>query len=119
MTTPASSRIHAVPAEGPAIGDERAATDIIGDAFGAGADVVAVPVSRLSPDFFRLGTGVAGAVVQKFANYRLRLAVVGDVEPYRRAGGPLADWLREADRGRELWFVADEAELHERLAARP
>jgi hypothetical protein len=91
-------------------GDEAAALDLVGQAFGEEAEVVAVPVERLSPDFFRLATGVAGAIVQKFVNYRLRLVVVGDVAHHGEPAGPVADWIREADRGRELWFVADEVE---------
>ncbi|MGE3287036.1 MAG: DUF4180 domain-containing protein [Pseudonocardia sp.] len=110
MTTP---RVHRVPADGPPLADEESALTIIGDALGAGAELVTVPVARLTPDFFRLRTGVAGAVVQKFVNYRLRLVIVGDVA----ADGALADWVREANRGRELWFVADAAELARRLAA--
>ena len=96
---------------------ETEALDVIGDAFGHEAEVVAVPVSRLSPDFFQLRTGVAGAVGQKFVNYRLHLVVVGNVDHHGPAGGPLADWVREANRGRQLWFVADEAELDRRLEA--
>jgi hypothetical protein len=111
-------RVLTVPAEGPVIGDEAAALDLVGQAFGEEAEVVAVPVERLSPDFFRLATGVAGAIVQKFVNYRLRLVVVGDVAHRGEPAGPVADWIREADRGRELWFVADEVELERRLAGR-
>ena len=109
-------RVLAVPAEGAPIGDEAAALDVIGDAFGADAQVVSVPVERLSPDFFRLRSGVAGAVTAKFANYRLRLVVVGDPAHHGASSGPVDDWMREANRGRELWFVADDAELERRLA---
>lgn len=108
-------RVLQVPADGPVLGDEAGATDVIGDAFGAGAEVVVVPVGRLTPSFFRLRTGVAGAIVQKFVNYRLRLVVLGDIAHHGEPTGPVADWVREANRGRELWFVADEAELDRRL----
>jgi Domain of unknown function (DUF4180) len=99
---------------GPVIADEVGATDVVGQAFGEGAEVVAVPVARLDPAFARLRTGVAGAVVQKFANYRLLLVVVGALE---NTAGPVQDWVREANRGRELWFVDDLAELDPRLSA--
>lgn len=108
-------RVFSVPADGPVIADEAGATDLLGDAFGEEADVVTVPVARLSPDFFQLRTGLAGAVVQKFVNYRLHLVVVGDIGEHGTPGGPVADWVREANRGRELWFVADEDELNRRL----
>jgi hypothetical protein len=105
------TRIHRLPLDGPPLADEESALAIIGDTLAAGADVVVVPVARLSPEFLRLRTGVAGAVVQKFVNYRLRLVIVGEVA----ADGALADWIREANGGRELWFVADDAELEGRL----
>ena len=39
--------------------------------------------SQLGPDFFELGTGLAGEVFQKFTNYRVRLAiVVADAKAY-------------------------------------
>lgn len=110
-------RVLTLVAEGPAIAGESDALDVIGDAFGHEAAVVTVPVTRLAPEFFELRTGVAGAVVQKFVDYRVRLVIVGDL-PARVAGaGPVADWVREANAGRDLWFVADGAELDDRLAA--
>jgi hypothetical protein len=107
---------------GPPLDGERAALDLIGEALGR-ADAVAVPVARIAPEFFALRSGVAGAVAQKFVNYRLRLVVVGDVSgPVggSTAGGSTAlrDFVREANRGGQLWFVADEAELTARLRAK-
>lgn len=116
MTT--TSELHGVRVlvldrEGPVLRDEQSALDVIGETYGTGVDVVAVPVERLDPEFGRLSSGVAGAIVQKFVNYRLRLVVVGALGA---TSGPVDDWVREANRGRELWFVADLAELEERLA---
>jgi hypothetical protein len=109
-------RVLAVPAAGVPIGDESSALDVIGDAFGADAQVVSIPVARLAPEFFRLRSGVAGAVTAKFATYRLRLVVVGDPAHHGPPTGPVDDWMCEANRGRALWFVADDAELARRLA---
>lgn len=100
--------------EGPTIRDEAGALDVIGQTYGTGVDVVAIPVDRLDPAFAQLSSGVAGAIVQKFVNYRLRLVVVGELGA---TSGPVADWVREANRGRELWFVRDLDELEERLSA--
>jgi hypothetical protein len=106
-------RVLVLPATGPVVVDEDGVLDVIGQAFGDGAEVVAMPITRLDPSFTRLGSGFAGAVVQKFVNYRLRLVVVG---PLEGASGPVEEWVREANRGRELWFVADLAELDARLS---
>jgi hypothetical protein len=119
MTTTERSgvRVLTVPAEGPAVCDEQSALDLIGDAYGSEADMIAVPVERLCADFFQLRTGVAGGVVQKFANYRLRLVVVGDPAHHGPTSGPVDDWMREANGSSQLWFVADDAELTRRLEA--
>ena len=101
-------------ADGPLLDGEQAALDLVGEALGR-AEVVAVPVSRIVPAFFALATGVAGAVVQKFVNYRLRLVVVGDVSEHVAASTALRDFVREANRGGQTWFVEDEAELTARL----
>jgi hypothetical protein len=111
-------RLHGVPvlvcaAEGGPLRDDRDAVDLIAQAHPA--EWVAVPVDRLTPEFFRLRTGVAGAIVQKFVQYRTGLAVVGDVTAHLAAGDAFRDWVRETNRGRHTWFVADLAELEQRL----
>jgi hypothetical protein len=116
------TEVHGVPVfscdpDGPVIAGDREVLDVIGDAFGHGAELVAVPVSRLSEDFFVLRTRVAGEIVQKFVNYRLRLAIVGDISAYVARSDALRDFVYEANRGRQLWFVADADELARRLAS--
>lgn len=103
-------------ADGPLLDGERAALDLVGAALGR-ADAVAVPVARVAPEFFALRSGVAGTVAQKFVNYRLRLVVVGDVSDHVGGSTALHDFVRESNRGGQLWFVADEAELAARLRA--
>ncbi|GAA2741576.1 DUF4180 domain-containing protein [Kitasatospora cinereorecta] len=104
-------------AEGAPIASEGDATDLIGAAFGHGAHWVAVPAERFGADFFRLRTRLAGAIVQKFATYRVGLAVVGDISRHTAEGTALADFVRESNRGSQLWFVPDVEALRERLDA--
>ncbi|SCG39148.1 DUF4180 domain-containing protein [Micromonospora humi] len=101
---------------GPPIATEADALDLIGAAF-AGASVVAVPAGRLDPSFFALGTRFAGEVMQKFVNYRLRLAVVGDISAHLAASGALRALVAESNRHDQVWFVPDLAALDARLAA--
>ncbi|MYZ36539.1 DUF4180 domain-containing protein [Streptomyces sp. SID4917] len=103
--------------DGPPLGDERAATDVIGEGMYQGAAWVAVPVARFTDDFFRLRTRVAGDIVQKFANYRLKLAVVGDITSYTEASTALRDFVRESNRGTQLCFVPDTEAFRARLAS--
>jgi hypothetical protein len=102
--------------DGPMLRTETDATDVIGDAFGLGAELVALPVERLADDFFALRTGLAGAVVQKFVNYRIRLVIVGDISAHVERSTALRDFVHEANRGNQLWFVATAEELDGRLA---
>lgn len=104
-------RVLTLPSDGPPIASESDATDVLGDAFADEAGLVAIPVERLDPEFFRLRSGLAGAVTQKFAQYGVQLAVVGDVSRWTAEPGPVADWVRESNRGRQLRFVADVTEL--------
>ena len=80
--------------------------------YGTGVEWVAIPVSRLAPEFFDLSTRVAGEMLQKLLNYQLKVAVVGPIDSPSAA---LADFVRESNRGRQVWFVADLAELERRL----
>ncbi|GIJ47080.1 hypothetical protein Val02_39660 [Virgisporangium aliadipatigenens] len=100
--------VFEVPADGPVIDN---ALDVIGDAFGTGAETVVIPVERLDPAFFDLRTGIAGEMFQKFVNYRLRLVILGDVGAHVAASNAFRDLVRESNRGRHVWFVANRAEL--------
>jgi len=102
---------------GPLLRSEDDARDLIQETFGTGIELAVVPVERLDPDFFVLRSGVAGVFVQKLVQYRLRLAVVGDISAQVAASDALRDWVREVNRGRDILFVPDTAALEERLNA--
>lgn len=120
MTPETFARRHDVPVlacapDGPPLTGGGQVVDLIGDALHRGAEVVVVPVSRLTDDFFRLRTGQAGEIVQKLVNYRLRLVIVGDLSDRLAASPTLRAFVHEANRGRQVWFVSDEDELDQRL----
>lgn len=102
------------PADGPAIASTQDALDLIGDSYGR-AEVVAIPAGRLDPSFFRLRSGLAGEIMQKFVNYRVSLAIVGDITEHVEASDALRDLVRESNKGRHVWFVADLDELDTHL----
>ena len=110
------SRVFEVDAAGPTIAREADVLDIIGDAaWGHAAEWVALPVQRLDPSFFELRSGLLGAVLQKFVNYHLKVAIVGDVSGFVASSSALRDFVYESNRGRQVWFVTDRAELKQRL----
>lgn len=57
----------------------------------------------LGSAFFDLKTGVAGEMLQKFSNYKMRLAVIGDFSEV--ASHSLRDFIRESNRGRTVCFT--------------
>lgn len=61
---------------------------------------------QLDKSFFRLSTGLAGEVLQKFVNYQMKLAIVGDFSGY--TSEPLRDFIRESNEGRQICFQPDE-----------
>lgn len=103
--------------DGPPVASERDVLDLIGAAL-AGADVVAVPAHRLDPRFFTLESRFAGEVMQKFVNYRLRLAVIGDISTHLAGSSALRALVHESNQGGQVWFLPDLAALEDRLRAR-
>jgi hypothetical protein len=112
----AGCRVLIADPDGPAITTERDGADLIGDAIGEGAAWLAIPVARLSDDFLKLSTRLAGEILQKAVNYRINVAIVGDVSAKMAASKPLNDFVVESNRGKHVWFVDDLEDLRARLA---
>ncbi|HZZ67295.1 MAG TPA: DUF4180 domain-containing protein [Phenylobacterium sp.] len=113
----AGRAVHVCADEGPSLADDHELSGLIGDLFSSGAKIAAIPLERLGPDFLRLGTGVAGQVLQKLVNYRFQVAILGDVSAAVDKSGPLRDFVRESNRGATVWFVDDLAALETKLKA--
>ena len=79
-----------------------------------GCDALILPKEALSEDFFRLSTGLAGEVLQKFVNYGMKLAIVGDFSHY--TSKPLQDFIRESNRGSDFFFTPTRQEAIDRLS---
>lgn len=103
---------------GPVLGTEADALDLLVAAgpWGAGASWVALPENRLSGDFYRLRTGLAGAIMQKFVNYHMGLVILGDLTARTATSPTLRDLVRESNRGKHIWFVSTVDELRGQLA---
>ena len=109
-------RAFAVAASGPELRSAADAVDLMSAASEYNAALIVIPVQRLGDDFFDLRTRIAGEIVQKFAMYGRRVAIVGDIS-HRIAGSKsLAGFVIESNRGRDLWFVNNLEELTARLA---
>jgi len=54
-------------------------------------------------DFFDLSTKIAGGILQKFANYRIKLAIIGDFNKY--PSKTLKDFIYESNKQGDYLFV--------------
>ena len=93
--------------DGPLLATAGDIGGFLGEAWGLEADWLAVPVSRLDPDFLKLRTRLAGEVKQKFVTYRTGLAIVGDISAEVAASDALRDYVRGCNQGRQVRFALD------------
>jgi hypothetical protein len=93
----------------------QSALDFIAAArYETGCERVTLCKSAISEDFFVLSTGMAGEILQKFVNYRIKLAIIGDFSCY--TSKPLKDFIYECNKGAHIFFVNNEDEAIEKLA---
>lgn len=110
-----NSRVLRFSPQGPILRAAADANDFISAAWSNEADFLAIPVEGLGRDFLKLSTGIAGEVFQKFVNYGLGCAIVGDITQALDGSGALRDFVRETNKGKSIWFVSDFGELQGRL----
>lgn len=92
---------------GPLVGTEAEATDLIGQTYGSDIDMIAIPTTRLRPEFLDLSTKLAGLFFQKLQNYQLRLAIIGDLSAAIGESKALRDFVGETNRIGHHLFVGD------------
>jgi PadR family transcriptional regulator, regulatory protein AphA len=59
-----------------------------------------IHAEALTPDFFNLRTGIAGAILQKFSNYHIRAALI--LSPEQANQGRFGEMVLEANRGNQF-----------------
>ena len=75
---------------------------------------IAINKKAITEDFFILSTGIAGEILQKFINYQIRFAIIGDYSKY--TSKPLKDFIYESNNGKDIFFVANEDEAIKMLS---
>ncbi|MCK9393315.1 MAG: DUF4180 domain-containing protein [Candidatus Paceibacterota bacterium] len=75
---------------------------------------VIVNEKNIIPEFFDLKTKIAGEILQKFATYRFKIAIVGDFSKYE--SNALKDFIYESNKHGEINFVGTVEEGMEKLA---
>ncbi|WES99229.1 DUF4180 domain-containing protein [Chryseobacterium arthrosphaerae] len=85
--------------------------DLMGNVYYQGFDKVILHEKNITPEFFDLKTGIAGEILQKFSNYRIGLAIVGDFSKYESKS--IKDFIFESNTTKHVNFVGT---LEEALA---
>ena len=97
------------------VSDVQSALDLMATVrYETGADRVALPKASLDERFFVLSSGLAGDILQKFVNYQMKLAIIGDFSRY--TSKPLRDFIYESNQGTHVFFVSTQAEAIEKLS---
>ncbi|GAB1474466.1 DUF4180 domain-containing protein [Bacteroidota bacterium] len=85
--------------------------DIMGELYYEGFDKIIIHSYNITEEFFDLKNGMAGEILQKFSNYRIKLAIVGDFSGYTKKS--IRDFIRESNNTGHINFVGT---LEEALA---
>jgi len=95
------------------LSDIQSAVDILGNCNYQGASKIVIKEENITPDFFDLKTRIAGEILQKFSNYRIQLAIVGDFTEYTSKS--LQDFIYESNKVGRIIFVDSLSVAKERL----
>lgn len=79
-----------------------------------GCNRIILNKSAICEDFFHLSTKLAGEILQKFINYNVRIAIVGDFSVYTSKS--LKDFIYESNKGKDIFFLPDENQAIEKLS---
>ena len=91
------------------LSDEQSALDVfMSIAYETGENKIIIDKDNLAKDFFDLSTKIAGAILQKLINYKMKLAIIGDFSAYESKA--LKDFIHECNTGNDIFFVEDETQ---------
>ena len=97
------------------ISDVRSALDFMMTVqYKTGYNRIILNKSAICEDFFHLSTKLAGEILQKFINYHVKIAIIGDFSIYTSKS--LKDFIYESNKGKDIFFLPDEEEAIEKLS---
>jgi hypothetical protein len=89
--------------DGIIIRNTRDAVDLIGQMLSRGLKQLILHERNVAPEFFQLGTGIAGEVLQKLTNYQIKVAFVGQFDGFKSKS--LQAFIVESNRGNQVCFT--------------
>ncbi|MFN8714795.1 MAG: DUF4180 domain-containing protein [Bacteroidota bacterium] len=88
-------------------------SDLAGSVYFQGYNKVIIYEKNIIPAFFDLKTGIAGEVLQKFSNFRIRLAVVGNWSLHTNVR--IQEFISESNKFGHINFAETKEEAVRRL----
>ncbi|MBP3966940.1 DUF4180 domain-containing protein [Paenibacillus lignilyticus] len=102
-----NSKVAIIESSDILIEDVQSALDLMATVrYNEDCDKILVSKSNVTEAFFDLKTRIAGDILQKFTNYQLKLAIVGDYEGYDSKS--LKDFIYESNHGKQVFFLKDQ-----------
>ena len=99
------AKVAEIQAEGLVLTSVEDGLSLLGDLYYQGFDKIILHEENIVPEFFDLKTKLAGEVLQKFVQYRMPLAVVGDFS--KSTSKSLRDFIYECNQGQQVNFVQE------------
>lgn len=89
------------------ISDEQSFLDVFMTiSYETGENRFVINKNNLTEEFFDLSNKIAGGILQKVINYKMKLAIIGDYSKYESKA--LKDFMYECNHGNDIFFVDNE-----------
>ncbi len=89
------------------------AVDLLGNASYLDARSIIIYKNQLDAEFFNLRSGLTGDILQKFSNYHMKLAIIGNFNNI--ASNALRAFIIECNRGNHVFFMPSKESAIEKL----
>lgn len=108
-----NSKVAMISSDSIIIQNVNDALDLIANIGYNGCEKMLLRKEHLTEEFFDLKTGLAGEILQKYTNYKMKLALVGEFDSYNSKS--LKDFMYECNKGKQVFFKRTEEEALEAL----
>lgn len=100
------------------ISDVQSALDLIATVqYETGCNRIILDKSLITESFFDLKTRLAGEILQKFINYHVKIAIIGDFSVYTSKS--LKDFIYESNNGKDIFFLPTKEQAIDKLGMLP
>lgn len=101
-----NSQVAIVESDEILISDVQSALDLMASVrYTADCHKMVIHKENIVEDFFELKTKLAGDILQKYTNYQVKIAIVGDFDGYESKS--LRDFIYECNQGKSIFFLKD------------